>query len=83
MAKSPRPAMQGKKRPYFQRFPEGKTPKELSQKYLCALCFLFVHPLVFIRGGSRETEILIPRKGKRTTNRREPGGRREDEILIK
>jgi hypothetical protein len=49
-----------------------------SSKDLCALCFLFVHPLVFLRGGSGERKIFSP-KEKRTNNRRDPGGRREDE----
>jgi hypothetical protein len=63
--------------------PGRQNSKGVSEKDLCALCFLFVHPLVLIHGGSRETEVLIPRKGKRITNRKEPGGRREDEIFIK
>jgi hypothetical protein len=82
MAKGSRPWGQGEKGSHFQRFPEGKTPKALSKKDLCALCFLFVHPLVFLPGGSRERKILIPRKEKRTTKRREPGGRRVDEKFI-
>jgi hypothetical protein len=30
---------------------------------LCALCLLFVHPLVFIPGGSKGKEESIPIKG--------------------
>jgi hypothetical protein len=42
-----------------------KTPKGFSSKDLCALCCLFVHPLVFIRGGSGERKIFFP-KGEKT-----------------
>jgi hypothetical protein len=31
---------------------------------LCVLFFLFVHPLDFMRGGSRERKSLIPKKRK-------------------
>jgi len=62
---------------------KDKTAKGLSGNDLCALCFLFGHPLVFIRGGSREKKISIPQKEKRPTNRRDPGERREDEIFNK
>jgi hypothetical protein len=41
-----------------------KNAKELSEKNLCVLCFLFVHPFVFIRGGYRGKEIFVPLKGK-------------------
>jgi len=50
--------------------------------FLCALCFLFGHPLVFIRGGFRERKISIPQKDKRPSNRRDPGERREDDWKI-
>jgi hypothetical protein len=33
-----------------------KTAKGLSRNDLCALCFLFVHPLVFIPGRSKGKE---------------------------
>jgi hypothetical protein len=55
-----------------------KTPKGSSSKDLCALCFLFVHPLAFIRRGSRKRKIFS-QKDRRTTNRRDPRERREDE----
>jgi len=45
-----------------------KTAKGLSGNDLCALCFLFVHSLVFIPQGFREKKILIPQKEKRTIN---------------
>jgi len=38
---------------------------------------------IFMRGGSREIRVLISPKEKRTTNRRDPGERREDEIFNK
>jgi hypothetical protein len=38
------------------RFPtppeRPNLPKGLSEKDLCALCFLFIYPLVFIPGGA-------------------------------
>jgi hypothetical protein len=34
---------------------EAKITNNLSGKDLCALCFLFVHPLVSIPGGSKES----------------------------
>jgi hypothetical protein len=49
---------------------------------LCVLCLLFGHPPVFIRKGYRERKISISQKEKRTTNRRDRGGRREGEIGI-
>jgi hypothetical protein len=46
--------MQGEKRPSYPPFPEGQYGAEgLSTNDLCALCLLFVHPLVFIPGGSK------------------------------
>jgi hypothetical protein len=36
-----------------------------------------------IHGGYGERKIFIPQNEKITTNRREPGGRRENEIFIK
>jgi hypothetical protein len=36
-----------------------------------------------IHGGYEERKILFPQNEKITTNRREPGGRREDEIFIR
>jgi hypothetical protein len=40
-----------------------KNTKGLSKDDLCALCFLFVHPLVFIPEGSKgkEESIFIKR----------------------
>jgi hypothetical protein len=36
-----------------------------------------------MHGGPRERKVLISQKEKRTTNRRDTGARREDEIYIK
>jgi hypothetical protein len=49
----------------------------LSEKDLCVLCFLFVHLLVFNRGGSIERTILIPqwRKEPQTAETREDAER--------
>ena len=60
-----------------------KTSNGLSGNDLWALCFLFGHPFIFMRGGSRKIRVLIFPKEKRTTNRRDPGGRRKDEIFNK
>jgi hypothetical protein len=36
-----------------------------------------------IHGGYGERKIFIPQNEKMATNRREPGGRREDEMFIR
>ena len=43
-----------KKRRRLNAFRKARTIKVLSWNDLCFLCFLFVHPLVFIRGGFTE-----------------------------
>jgi len=55
--------MQGEKRRSFSPFPEGQTAKRLSRNDLCALCFLFVHPLVSIPGRPKGKEESISIKG--------------------
>jgi hypothetical protein len=55
--------MHGEKRPSFPPFPEGQYGQGLSRNDLCALCLLFVHPLVFIPGGSKGKEESISIKG--------------------
>ena len=46
--------VQEEKRPSFPSFPEGQCgPEALASGNLCALCILFVHPLVFNPGGSK------------------------------
>jgi hypothetical protein len=52
---------------------KDKTTNGLLGIDLRALCFLFVHPLVFISRGPREKK----------THKLRPGERREDEIFIK
>ena len=47
-----------------------KNVKGLSEKNLCVLYFLFVHPFVFIRGGYRGKEIIVPFKGKNHKSQR-------------
>jgi hypothetical protein len=51
--------MQGEKRPFFSPCPEGQNCQGLSRKDLCALCFLFVHPLVSTFGGWKGKEESI------------------------
>jgi len=75
------PRMQGKNRSHFQPFPKRKNCQKFND--LCALRARFGQPLAFSRGGPRKREILIPRKEKKTTNRKGPRGRRGDENLIK
>jgi hypothetical protein len=55
--------MQGEKRRFFYPSRKVKTAKGLSRNDLCVLCFLFVHPLVFIPGGSKGKEGSISIKG--------------------
>jgi len=71
-----------KKGPICNAVWKAKTPKGLSEKDLCVLRFLSVHPLVFMRGEPKERKELDSQKEKRATNRRDTGGRREDEIGI-
>jgi hypothetical protein len=51
--------MQGEKGPSFSPCPEGQNYQWLSRNDLCALCFLFVHPLVWIPGGSKGKEKSV------------------------
>ena len=55
--------MQDEKRPSFLLVPESQKGKGLSRNDLCALCLLFVHPLVFIPGGSKRQEESISNEG--------------------
>jgi len=55
--------MQGVKRPSSSPCPEGQNYQGLSRNDLCVLCFLFVHPLVLIPGGSKDKEEFISIKG--------------------
>jgi hypothetical protein len=54
--------MQGEKRPFLSACPGGQNYQRLSRNDLCALCFLFVHPLVSIPGGSKGKEGSILKK---------------------
>jgi len=56
MAKCPAPGCTGKSGPLFHPSRKVNTAKGLSRKDLCALCLLFVHPLVFNPGGSKGKE---------------------------
>jgi len=55
--------MQGEKRPSFSPFPEGQNIQGRSRNDLCALRFLFVHPLVSIPEGSKGKEEALSIKG--------------------
>jgi hypothetical protein len=63
MAKSSGPGCRGKNGVFSHPSQKVKTRKDLSRKDLCVLCFLFVHPLVSIPGGSKE-KIFIPQRRK-------------------
>jgi hypothetical protein len=58
MAKGP--GAEDKRGPVPNVSRKAKIPRGLSEKVLCALCFLFVHPLVLIPGDSKDTEESIP-----------------------
>jgi hypothetical protein len=55
--------MQGEKRPSFPPSRKVKMAEGLSRNDLCALCLLFVHPLVFIPGGSKGEEESVSIQG--------------------
>jgi hypothetical protein len=59
MAKSLRPGCRRKSGPISNARRKVKNTKGLSKDDLCDLCFLFVHPLVFIPGGSKGKEESI------------------------
>ena len=63
MAKSLRPGCRRKSGPISNAPRKVKNTKGLSKDDLCALCFLFVHPLAFIPGGSKGKEESISIKG--------------------
>jgi hypothetical protein len=44
---------------------KARTPRGLSEKDLCVLRLLFVHPLVFMPEGPGERKSLIPKRGKK------------------
>jgi hypothetical protein len=59
MAKGSGPGCRGKSGPLSHLSRKINTAKGLSRKDLCALCLLFVHPLVFNPGGSKGREESI------------------------
>jgi hypothetical protein len=63
MARCSAPGCRGKNGPLSHPSRKVKMAKGLSRNDLCALCLLFVHPLVFIPGGSKGKEESIPIKG--------------------
>jgi len=79
-AKGLRPGDKRTSIPIFSASRQAIIGKLLSRNDLCVLCLLFGHPPVFIRKGYREKKISISQKEKRSTNRRDTGARREDEI---
>jgi hypothetical protein len=56
MAKCLRPGCRRKSGALSHPYRKVNTAKGLSRKALCALCLLFVHPFVFIPGGSKGEE---------------------------
>jgi hypothetical protein len=58
-AKCSAPGCRAKSDLYSHLSRKVKTAKGLSKKDLCALCLLFVHPLLFITGGSKGKEGSI------------------------
>jgi hypothetical protein len=56
--------MQGEKATPFPTLPGRPWPSRCSWNDLCVLCFLCVHPLVFIREKSTKRKILISTKRK-------------------
>jgi len=56
MAKGSAPRCKGKSGPLSHPSRKAKMAKGLSRNDLCALCLLFVHPLVFNPGGSKGKE---------------------------
>jgi hypothetical protein len=62
-AKSSMPGCRGKSGAFSHPSRKVKTAKGLSRNDLCVLCFLFVHPLVFIPGGSKGKQGSISIKG--------------------
>jgi len=55
--------MQDEKRSFFPPFPEAQNRQGTSRNDLCALCLLFVHPLVSIPMGSKGKEESKSTKG--------------------
>ena len=56
MAKSSGPGCRGENGVFSHPSQKVKMRKDLSRNDLCVLCFLFVHPLVSIPGGSKGKE---------------------------
>jgi hypothetical protein len=78
----------GKERngPISNASPKAQKPPRGFQERISALSAsssVIFYLLALIRRGYGERKIFIPQNEKITTNRREPGGRREDEILMK
>jgi hypothetical protein len=63
MAKYSAPGCKGKSGPLSHPSRKVKTAKGLSRNDLCALRLLFVHPLVFLPGGSKRKEESMSTKG--------------------
>jgi hypothetical protein len=70
MAKGSGPGIQRKSSPFATPLQRPKAVKRFPGNDLCALCFLFILILVFLRGGFRERKIFIPQNEKRIQNRR-------------
>jgi hypothetical protein len=59
VAKYSDPECRGKSSPLFHPSWKMNTAPGLPGKALCALCLLFVHPLLFNPGGWKDNEEFI------------------------
>jgi hypothetical protein len=62
-----------------------KAPRDFQEEIsalLVSSSFIF-YLLFLIHGGTGERKISIPQNEKATTNRRDPGGRKKDQVFMK
>jgi hypothetical protein len=86
MAKAQGPGGMGRNGPISNASGDAKKPPRGFQERISALSAfssVIFYLLVVTRRGYGERKIFIPQNEKISTNRKEPGGRREDEILMK
>jgi hypothetical protein len=86
MAKAEGPGGKERNGPISNAFRKAKKlPRGFQERIsaLSASSSVIFNLFVLIHGRYGERKILIPQNEKITANRREPGGRREDEILMK
>jgi hypothetical protein len=86
MAKAQGPGGKGRNSSISKAPLKAKKPPKGFQKRISALSAfssVIFYLIILIYGGYGERKILVSQYKKITTTRREPGGRREDEILMK